>query len=173
MMNSALDDTLLGAVRCSDSQGGRIEGYPVTAKIAAVVQPTVPAGTARASQMAFYKAMAAEPKPSIAVVQDLDYPYVIGAYWGEVNTALHKVGGISGVLTNGVMCDLGDMAQGVLIQAERHGAVVIPTELVEKLGGAIAKMQETQKLVVEPARAQGVDLDAIWKAWSALEKSRR
>ncbi len=50
--------------------------------------------------------------PSIAVVEDLDWPNCIGAYWGEINTAIHKGFGMSGALTNGVFCDLGDLSQG-------------------------------------------------------------
>lgn len=52
------------------------------------------------------------------------------------------------------------------------GAVVIPPEVVGQLGAAIAKMQETEKLVLEPVRAAGFDFAAFEKAWAAVEKSR-
>ena len=195
-----------GTMLASNPEGGAMVGYAVTAKIVAVEPPSEAPDVIRARRMAYYKAMAEGPKPSVAVVEDLDYPHAIGAYWGEVNTTIHKGFGMSGALTNGVMRDLGDMAegfpvvagsigpshgfvhvreigtpvsifgmqvsQGDLIHADRHGAVVIPPEVVGQLGDAIAKMQETEKLVLGPARAEGFDFAAFEKAWTAFEKSR-
>jgi len=200
------NDFTRGTMLCSDPQGGAIVGYAVTAKIAAVEPPTEAPDIIRARRMAYYKAMAEGPKPSVAVVEDLDYPHAIGAYWGEVNTTIHKGFGMSGALTNGVMRDLGDMAegfpvvagsigpshgfvhvreigtpvtifgmtvaQGDLIHADRHGAVVIPPEVLGLLSAAILKMQETEQLVLGPARKEGFDFATFEAAWSAFEKSR-
>lgn len=194
-----------GTMQASDPTGVMV-GYAVTAQIAAVEPPTKDAATIRARRMAYYKAMAEGPKPSVAVVEDLDYPNAIGAYWGEVNTTIHKGFGMSGALTNGVMRDLGDMAPGFpvvagsigpshgfvhvrsvnqpvsimgmrvhpgdLIHADRHGAVVIPPEVVGQLAEAIGKMQETERLVLDPARAEGFDFEAFEAAWTAFEKAR-
>jgi regulator of RNase E activity RraA len=194
-----------GTMLASDPAGVMV-GYAVTAQIAAVAPPTEDPATISARRMAYYKAMAEGPKPSVAVVEDLDYPNAIGAYWGEVNTTIHKGFGMSGALTNGVMRDLGDMAPGFpvvagsigpshgfvhvrsinqpvrimgmdvrpgdLVHADRHGAVVIPPEVVEQLAAAIAKMQETERLVLDPARAEGFDFNAFEKAWAAFEKAR-
>ena len=194
-----------GTMLASDPSGV-IVGYAVTAQIAAVEQPTESPDIIRTRRMAYYKAMAEGPKPSIAVVEDLDYPNAIGAYWGEVNTTIHKGFGMSGALTNGVMRDLGDMApdfpvvagstgpshgfvhvrsvnetvnimgltvsSGSLVHADRHGAVVIPSEVLGDLEAAIQKMQDTEKLVLNPARAAGFDFDAFEKAWEAFEKAR-
>ena len=41
-------------------------------------------------------------KPAIAVVEDVDVPNAVGAYWGEVNTTVHKALGLDGALTNGL-----------------------------------------------------------------------
>lgn len=194
-----------GTMQASDPTGVMV-GYAVTAQIAAVAPPTEDAATIRARRMAYYKAMAEGPKPSVAVVEDLDYPNAIGAYWGEVNTTIHNGFGMSGALTNGVMRDLGDMAPGFpvvagsigpshgfvhvrsvnqpvsimgmrvhpgdLIHADRHGAVVIPPEVVGQLAEAIGKMQETERLVLDPARAEGFDFEAFEAAWTAFEKAR-
>lgn len=194
-----------GTMQASDPTGVMV-GYAVTAQIAAVAPPTEDAATIRARRMAYYKAMVEGPKPSVAVVEDLDYPNAIGAYWGEVNTTIHKGFGMSGALTNGVMRDLGDMAPGFpvvagsigpshgfvhvrsvnqpvsimgmrvhpgdLIHADRHGAVVIPPEVVGQLAEAIGKMQETERLVLDPARAEGFDFEAFEAAWTAFEKAR-
>jgi len=194
-----------GTMLCSDPQGV-VVGYAVTAKIAAVKAPTEAPDVIRTRRMAYYKAMAEAPKPSVAVIEDQDFPDCIGAYWGEVNTTIHKGFGMSGTLTNGVMRDLGDMAadypvvagsigpshgfvhvtalgtpvqvfgltvnSGDLIHADRHGAVVVPPDVIEQLAGAIAKMQETEQLVLAPARADGFDFAAFEAAWSAFEKAR-
>jgi hypothetical protein len=70
---------------------------------------TESADVIRARRMAYYRAMHDAPKPSVAVVEDLDYPTCIGAYWGEINTTVHKGFGMAGALTNGVVRDLGDL----------------------------------------------------------------
>lgn len=188
------------------SAPGSVVGYAVTAQIAALAPPSDPPQAVRARRMAYYKAMHDAPKPSVAVIEDTDFPNAIGAYWGEVNTTIHKGFGMAGALTNGVMRDLGDMApgfpviagsigpshgfvhvgtlgqpvcvfgltvaQGDLVHADRHGAVVIPPEVVAQLANAICKMQATERLVLDPARAPGFDFAAFEAAWAAFEAAR-
>jgi len=195
-----------GTMQCSAPDAGAIVGYAATAKIAALAPPTEPADIIRARRMAYYRTMAEAPKPSLAVVEDIDYPDCIGAYWGEINTTIHKGFGMSGALTNGVMRDLGDLpdafpvvagsigpshgfvhvrelnttveifgmtvANGDLIHADRHGAVVVPPDVIDTLEGAILKLLETEKLVLEPARRDGFDFSVFEEAWAAFEKSR-
>lgn len=194
-----------GTMLASDPKGVMV-GYAVTAQIAALSPPSEDSAIIRARRMAYYKAMAEALKPSVAVIEDMDYPHCIGAYWGEVNTTIHKGFGMSGALTNGVMRDLGDLAPdfpvvagsigpshgfvhvrsvnqpirimgmdvraGDLIHADRHGAVVIPPDVIGLLQSAILKMQDTEKLVLEPARSEGFDFVAFEAAWAAFEKSR-
>ena len=195
-----------GTIEASVPEAGAIVGYARTAKIAAIAPPEEAADIIKARRMAYYKHMAEGPRPAIAVVEDIDYPQAIGAYWGEVNTTIHKGFGMSGALTNGVMRDLGDMApdfpvlagsigpshgfvhvkeigtavsvfsltirDGDLVHADRHGAVVIPDDVVDKLAAAIHKMQETEQLILGPARQDGFDFDAFEKAWAAFEAAR-
>ena len=194
-----------GTMLCSEP-GRSVVGYAVTAQIAAVAPPSEPPDVIRTRRMAYYKAMHDAPKPSVAVIEDLDYPDCIGAYWGEVNTTIHKGFGMSGALTNGVMRDLGDLpegfpviagsigpshgfvhvrslgkpvnvfglrvAQGALIHADRHGALVIPPEVIPGLTAGIEKLLATEKLILDPARAPGVDFAAFEQAWAAFEKAR-
>jgi regulator of RNase E activity RraA len=189
----------------SDTKGV-IVGYAVTAQIAAIEPPTEAVSVIRERRMSYYKAMSENVKPSIAVVEDLDYPNCIGAFWGEVNTTIHKGFGMSGALTNGVMRDLGDMAEGFpvvagsigpshgfvhvrsvnqpinifgmniksgdLVHADRHGAVVVPTDVIDDLETSILKMQQTERLVLDPARKKGFDFDAFETAWNDFEKAR-
>jgi regulator of RNase E activity RraA len=183
-----------------------VVGYAVTAQIAALAPPTEPPEVIRARRMAYYKAMHDAPKPSVAVIEDLDYPNCIGAYWDEINTTIHKGFGIAGALTNGVVRDLGDLPQGFpviagsigpshgfvhvrslgqpvrvmglevgqgdLIHADRHGAVVVPPEVIPALAAAIGKLQATERLVLDPARLPGFDFAAFEAAWAAFEKAR-
>lgn len=195
-----------GTVIASDPVGGAIVGYARTAKIAAVSPPDEPADVIRARRMDYYRHMATGPRPAIAVIEDVDGDAAIGAYWGEVNTTIHKGFGLSGALTNGVMRDLGDMAPGFpviagsigpshgfvhvraiaepvtvfgltiadgeLVHADRHGAVVIPDGHVPALADAIHAMMTTEKIILDAARKPGFDFEAFEAAWNAFEKAR-
>jgi regulator of RNase E activity RraA len=195
-----------GTMMCSDPEGPPVVGYAVTARIAALAPPTEAPEIIRARRMDYYRRMAQAPRPSVAVVEDTDFPHCIGAYWGEVNTTVHKGFGMSGALTNGVMRDLGDMAPGFpvvagsigpshgfvhvtaldlpvtvfgltvrpgdLVHADRHGAVVVPPEVIGALPAAIARMQDTERLVLDPARQPGFDFARFEAAWAAFEKAR-
>ena len=195
-----------GTMLCSAPDDPPMVGYAVTAQIAAAAPPTEDPLTIRTRRMEYYRAMAQGAKPSVAVVEDLDYPGCIGAYWGEVNTTIHKGFGMSGALTNGVMRDLGDLAPGFpvvagsigpshgfvhvrsvnvpvtirglriapgdLVHADRHGAIVVPRDAIPMLAASIAKMQSTERLILDPARAEGFDFAAFETAWAAFEKAR-
>lgn len=185
---------------------GVMVGYASTARISAVSPSQEPPEVVRARRMAYYKQMADAPKPAVCVIEDEDFPNAIGAFWGEVNTTIHKGFGLVGTLTNGVMRDLGDMAPdypvvagsigpshgfvhvtavntpvqvfgltvnpGDLVHADQHGAVVIPPEVVPELERAIRKMQETERLVLDPARERVFDFAAFEAAWAAFERAR-
>ncbi|MFK7752186.1 MAG: RraA family protein [Sedimentitalea sp.] len=96
-------------------------GYARTAKIAAVAPPKDAPDVVRARRMAYYKHMAEAPEPAIAVLEDLDFPHCVGAFWGEINTTVHKGFGLNGTLTNGVMRDLGDLPEGYPVIAGSIG----------------------------------------------------
>ncbi len=195
-----------GTMLCSDPGGPPVVGFAATAQIAARAPSTEAPGAIRNRRMACYKMMAEAPKPSVAVVEDLDFPDCVGAYWGEINTWVHKGFGMAGALTNGVMRDLADMATGFpvvagsigpshgfvhvraiavpvtvfgltvapgdLVHADRHGAVVVPPDVVPRLAAAIRRMRDTEALVLGPARRPGFDFAAFEAAWTAFEKAR-
>ena len=194
-----------GTMVCTEP-GRAVVGYAATAQIAALAPSTYPPEVIRARRMAYYRAMHDAPKPSVAVIEDLDYPNCIGAYWGEINTNVHKGFGMSGALTNGVVRDLGDLPadfpviagsigpshgfvhvrsigqpvrvmglevrQADLVHADRHGAVVVPPDVISSLEQAIRKLQATERLILEPARLPSFDFVAFEAAWVAFEKSR-
>ncbi|MBB97260.1 MAG: acyl transferase [Rhodobacteraceae bacterium] len=195
-----------GTMLCSAPDAGAMVGQARTAKIAANAPATEPPDVIRARRMDYYRHMATGPRPAIAVVEDLDGADAVGAYWGEINTTVHKGFGLSGALTNGVMRDLGDLpdgfpvvagsigpshafvhvrdiatpvsifgltiADGDWVHADRHGALVIPADYLDALGPAIARMSDTEQIVLQAARAPGFDFASFERAWTAFEAAR-
>ncbi len=74
---------------------------------------------ARALSDAYYAYIDAGPKPSVIAIQDLDEPQGYGAFWGEVNSAIHKGLGCEGLVTDGAVRDLPDLADGFQVLAGR------------------------------------------------------
>ncbi len=69
-------------------------------------------------RLAYYEQIAAQPLPSIAVIQDIDGPdQGFGAFWGEVQSNVHKGLGCLGVVTDGSVRDLDAMASGFFVLA--------------------------------------------------------
>jgi regulator of RNase E activity RraA len=195
-----------GTVVASAPHAAPVVGYAVTARIRGAAPPEEPAETVRERRMAYYRAMSEAPRPAVAVVEDEDWPACVGAFWGEVNTTVHKGLGVAGALTNGVMRDLGDLpdgfpviagsvgpshafvhvtaidvpvtvfglevAPGALVHADRHGAVAIPPAVVPDLAAAIGRLQQTERIVLDAARAPDFDFEAFEEAWRAFERAR-
>jgi regulator of RNase E activity RraA len=73
---------------------------------------------AKEVRLGYYGHIAAEPLPSIAVIQDIGAPDTgFGAFWGEVQTHIHKGLGCAGVITDGSIRDLDAMAPQFLVLA--------------------------------------------------------
>ncbi|MDP4286120.1 MAG: RraA family protein [Bacteroidota bacterium] len=53
--------------------------------------------------------VASVPGPKIAVVQDLDKPFLYGAGWGEVNSNIHRALGCVGAIIDGAIRDIDEM----------------------------------------------------------------
>ena len=69
-------------------------------------------------RLAYYEQIASQPLPSIAVIQDIDAPESgFGAFWGEVQSNVHKGLGCAGVITDGSVRDLEAMAPDFLVLA--------------------------------------------------------
>ena len=69
-------------------------------------------------RLGYYAHIAAEPLPSLAVIQDIDAPdQGFGAFWGEVQTNVHQGLGCIGVVTDGSVRDLDAMAAGFFVLA--------------------------------------------------------
>ena len=110
-----------GTMLCSDPDGKAMVGFAKTAKIAAIEPPNENLKIIKERRMNYYRYMSETNGPTIVVIEDLDFPDCIGAYWGEINTKVHKGFGLSGALTNGVMRDLGDLADDFPVVAGSIG----------------------------------------------------
>jgi len=59
-----------------------------------------------------------------------------------------------------------------LVHADKHGALVIPYNLVDYLEDAIIKLIDTEKLILQPARKDKLSFSDFEKAWKSFENSR-
>ena len=97
-------------------------GIARTATIRAA-HPSDRKGTeARALNDSYFAYVDEGPKPSIMVIQDLDdHQRGYGSWWGEVNSNVHKGLGALGVITDGSVRDIPDIADGFQMMADRVG----------------------------------------------------
>jgi len=63
-------------------------------------------------RMDYLDYVAAAPLPSVVVIEDKDEPAGYGAFWGEVQTNVHKALGCLGTVTNGSIRDIPAVAEG-------------------------------------------------------------
>lgn len=193
-------------VIAADPDAGPIVGFACTGKVASKFPSPETPESVRERRLGYYRHMATSRKPSVAVIEDIDYPECIGAFWGEVNATVHKGLGLSGAITNGLMRDIGSLPdgfpilagsvgpsrafvhvtgfgmpvelfgmpvkQGDLIHADRHGAIVIPPDVVGSLREAVRMVLEAENVVLETARKPDFDIDMLVDVWTRFEDSR-
>ena len=139
--------------------------------------------------------VAGSPQPGIMVMEDLDGEHVgYGAFWGEVQSNVHKALGCLGVVTNGSIRDIPAIAPGFqmlagsivpshayvhvadfgidvtvhgmavksgdLVHADRHGAVVVPTDKIEAMQATLCTVAAREAKIITAAKAGG-DVAAI------------
>ena len=63
-------------------------------------------------RMDYLDYVAAARRPSVVVIEDKDDPPGYGAFWGEVQTNVHKALGCLGTITNGSVRDIPAVAEG-------------------------------------------------------------
>ncbi len=163
-----------------------IIGHARTATIRARERPASTPAELRAMRLAYYDYVAAPPGPVITVIEDLDPEPGFGAFWGEVNTAIHQGLGVRGCITNGSIRDLDMIATdfqllagsvgpshawvhveaidlevtvhgmtvrpGDLIHADRHGAVVLPADILAELLLAVDLCTRREAPILAAAR---------------------
>ena len=181
---------------CADTTLSPIVGYARTATISASSE--VDPNTKRDRSLAYYEYVSSGTAPFISVIQDIDESPGFGAFWGEVNSNIHKALGVIGVLTNGSVRDLDVLSEGFqilagkigpahayvrieetgipvsifgmkvsnndLLHADRHGAVVIPAELSEKLPEAIELMINREKVILDACKRDDFNYQILRQA---------
>jgi regulator of RNase E activity RraA len=83
------------------------------------IRAAAPSGRTReqdkAARLGWYEYVADADLPTVVVLEDLDETPGTGAFWGEVNTNIHKGLGALGCVTSGSFRDLDMMAPGFQI----------------------------------------------------------
>ncbi len=98
-----------------------IIGYAVTARTVSAHEPGPKGPASRPDYWRYLEA--SSPGPLIAVVEDLDDPPAIGAFFGEVNSNIHRALGCVGAITNSGIRDMDEVeALGFPIWA---GSVIV------------------------------------------------
>ena len=180
-----------------------VVGFARTATIRARQPATRPAAELKAQRLDYYGYVAAGPGPRVVVIEDLDDEPGYGAFWGEVNTAVHKGLGVGGCITNGSIRDLDMIATGFqllagsvgpshafvhlesfdvpvtvhgmavvpgdLLHADRHGAVVIPIAVADRLPAAIDLCTRREAPLLSAARAPGFSLAELRAAMAEAD----
>jgi len=76
--------------------------------------------------------VAAEPRPSVVVIEDLDGEHAgYGAFWGEVQSNVHKALGCLGTVTNGSIRDIPMIPEGFQMLAGSIGPSHAYVHIVE------------------------------------------
>ncbi|MDG2404027.1 MAG: RraA family protein [Paracoccaceae bacterium] len=183
-----------------------IVGFARTARIAGLAPSNEPREVICDRRMSYFRAMARGHGPTVAVIEDVDYPNCISGWWGEVHVAIHKGLGLNGAVTNGVMRDLDVLEEGFpilagsigpshgyvhvvdigtqvnilglrvseneLIHADRHGALVIPHDIIPKLKAAINNVIESEAIVLGSVREPGFNIAKLEAVWAKFEAAR-
>jgi len=181
---------------CTDTSLPPIIGYARTATIKASneIDPQIK----RDRSLAYYEYVSSGTGPWISVIQDIDENPGFGAFWGEVNSNIHKALGVIGTITNGSVRDLDVLSEGFqvlagkigpahayvhieetgipvdifgmevkhndLLHADRHGAVVIPAELLEKLPKAIDLMINRESVILDACKRKDFNYQVLKQA---------
>lgn len=172
-----------------------IVGYARTATIRAREPSGAAAADQKALRAAYYTSIAAQPAPSIAVIQDLDGPDAgFGAFWGEVQSAIHMGLGCLGVVTDGCIRDIDMWAPGFqalagsIMPSHAHvhlvaigqevsvaGMVVRPDDIIhaDRHGAVVVPREAVKKLPAAcdlMARREAVLLEAARAPGFSIEK---
>jgi regulator of RNase E activity RraA len=90
-----------------------IVGYARTVTIRSVVKSGLPAAEQQKRRIDYYEYMGTGHGPRITVIQDIDGADIgYGAFWGEVQSSVHKALGCIGVITDGSIRDIAQWAPG-------------------------------------------------------------
>lgn len=144
---------------------------PTAAVIEDVDYPNCIAGWWGEVHVAVHKGLGLAGAVTNGVVRDLDviddgFPVLAGSI-GPSHGYVHvtEIGTPVNILGMQV-------AQGELIHADRHGALVIPSEVIADLKQAIETVVASEAIVLAPARADGFDITVLEEVWAKFEAAR-
>ena len=113
-----------------------IVGFARTATLRSAAPSSMSPAAARDLRLRYYEHVAPTDAPTVVVIQDLDHDVGLGAFWGEVNSKVHRALGCVGVVTNGAVRDLDVLAPDFPIVA----GCVTPSHAfvrIEAIGGDV------------------------------------
>ena len=144
---------------------------PTAAVIEDVDFPTCIAGWWGEVHVAVHKGLGMSGAVTNGVMRDLDviddgFPILAGAI-GPSHGYVHVVEIGTPVNVMGMR-----VKQGELIHADRHGAIVIPSDLIDDLKGAIEKVISSEAIVLGPAREAGFNIEKLEEVWAKFEAVR-
>ncbi len=178
-------------------------GYARTATIRAQVPDARPADEANQVRMGYYEYVSeGGPQPSVMVIHDLDEAQGFGAWWGEVNSNVHRGLGCAGCVTDGSIRDLDELAEGFqllarqvgpshahvhlvdygtpvsvagmdvadgdLIHADQHGAVVVPANVAADIKKAADGIARREAVLIGASKEPGFGMDAMRDAFRRM-----
>ena len=190
---------------CGFPEQAPVVGFARTATIRAKHPPAGSRDNVRALRNAYYRYVDAGAKPSIVVIEDTDgVDAGYGAFWGEVQSAIHRGLGAIGLVTNGSVRDIAQWAPGFqflagsispshayanlvnygepvtvcgmrvqdddIVHADRHGAVVVPPEVVARIAEAAERVAAREARILEVARAPGCTAEKLAQVLEALDR---
>jgi len=170
-------------------------GFAKTATIRAKDAVPLGAGGYMQKRLDYLDYVADAPSPGIVVLEDLDDEVGYGAFWGEVQSNVHKALGCLGTITNGSIRDIPAIAPGFqmlagsivpshayvhvvdfavdviihgmavkshdLIHADRHGAVVVPPQIIAAMQAAAEDLSAREAKIIAATRRPGVTVADI------------
>ncbi len=167
-----------------------IVGFAKTAKIRASSPPLISQKEINNIRMEYYEYIVKNEENPVVVIEDTDFPNCIGAFWGELNVAVHKGLKIKGTVTNGLLRDLGmldsgyqviagsmldtpvnilglEIKPGDFIHADQHGAMTVPKKHLDALPHALDLVVKKEIPILEAARQKDFNIEKLKKAFQA------
>jgi len=144
---------------------------PRIAVVQDIDHPNCIAGWWGEVHVAVHKGLGLSGAVTNGVMRDLDvidggFPLLAG-HIGPSHAFAHVVDIETTVDINGMWVD-----DGELVHADRHGAIVIPDNVIPVLADAIKKVMATEAIVLGPAREPGFDIRKLEEVWAEFEASR-
>lgn len=144
---------------------------PTAAVVEDVDYPNCIAGWWGEVHVAVHKGLGLKGAITNGVMRDLDviddgFPVLAGSI-GPSHGFVHVVEIGTPVNVMGMR-----VAQDELIHADRHGALVIPSDVIPYLKKAIETVISSESIVLGPAREAGFDIHKLEEVWAKFEAAR-